>query len=279
MKYAIGIVTYHPDHQRLKENVEAAEAQAGAGPIIIVDNGSEDPSVLRALNSISPNIILIENSENKGIACALNQVFQEAKALGCDWVVTLDQDSVMQPDTLSEYALYTDRTEVGIICPRIEDRHLGRLHTQNDQGTELIGHCITAGNLVRLKAWESVGGFTEELFIDGVDFDFCLKLHEGGWQILRTNNVCLVQEIGHGRRIPLPHHHQISILSHSPLRLYYITRNYLYIGRRHHQQWHWTKEVAKRMLIVACFEHDRWKKLGAMLKGIRHFFQGKTGRL
>jgi hypothetical protein len=37
--------------------------------------------------------------------------------------------------------------------------------------------------------------------------------------------------------------------------------------------------VAKRMLIVACFEHDRWKKLGAMLKGIRHFFQGKTGRL
>ncbi|MBQ8989643.1 MAG: glycosyltransferase [Prevotella sp.] len=265
MKQAIGIVTYQPDLQRLQENVAAAAAQAGAGHVIIVDNGSDNLSDIRAI----ANTVLIENGENLGIAHALNQLCRKAQGLGYEWIVTLDQDSVMQSDTLSEFARYTDKKDIGIICPRIEDRHIGRQYARSDHGTEYIRHCITSGNLIRLQAWEAVGGFTDELFIDGVDFDFCLKLHEGGWQILRTNNVCLIQEMGHGHRIPLPFHHQISILNHSPQRLYYIARNYLYIGRRYHQRLHWTLEVAKRMLIVVCFESQKLPKCRAMLKGIR----------
>ncbi len=278
MKHAIGIVTYQPDLQRLQENITAAAAQADAGHIIIIDNGSDNLSDIRSLANATDSIILIENSKNMGIACALNQICKKALELDYKWIVTLDHDSVMQPDTLSEYNRYTDRTDVGIICPRIEDRHLGRLHARTDEGTEYIVHCITAGNLVRLQAWETVGGFTEELFIDGVDFDFCMKMQEGGYKILRTNNVYLVQEVGQGRRIPLPFHHQISLLNHSPQRLYYIARNYLWIGRQHHQRLHWAWEVAKRLFIVFCFEHDKWPKLRAMLKGIRDYRGGRMGR-
>lgn len=263
MKYAIGIVTYQPDLPRLEENLKAARLQAA--PILIVDNGSRNVADIRAL---AEGAILIENPSNLGIATALNQLCLRAVDEGYEWVVTLDQDSVIQPDMLQELCRYTDQADVAIICPRIEDRHLGRLHTQHTSGTEYIDHAITAGNMVRLEAWQAVGGFTDELFIDGVDFDFCLKLREGGWKILRTNNVCLVQEIGHGRKISLPFHHQMSVLNHSPQRLYYIARNYLWIGRRHHQRLHWTLEVAKRMLIVLCFEDQKWPKLRAMLKGI-----------
>ena len=270
MEYAIGIVTYQPDLQRLRENIAAANIALGAGTnadvsdsaegpgpsaksLIIVDNGSSNISDIRAL---------------AGIATALNQIFRKAKELGCHWVVTLDQDSVMQPDMLEEFCHYIGQSDLAIICPRIEDRSLGRQHTRHTSGTAYVTHAITAGNLVRLSAWEAIGGFTDELFIDGVDFDFCLKLIEGGWRILRTYNVCLVQEMGHGRRIALPFHHQMSVLNHSPRRLYYIARNYLWIGCHHHQRLHWTLEVAKRMLIVLCFEHDRWEKLRAMFKGI-----------
>ena len=269
MDYAIGIVTYQPDIVRLQENLKAA---AQGTPLIIVDNGSKNITDIRTLTD---GMILIENSSNLGIATALNQLCHKAQALGYEWLVTLDQDSVIQPGMLEAFSHYTDLSNVAIICPRIEDRHLGRQHTQQTSGTEYVAHAITAGNMVRLKAWEAVGGFTEALFIDGVDFDFCLKLREGGWQILRDNNVCLCQEMGHGRRISLPFHHQMSVLNHSPQRLYYIARNYLWIGRQHRQRLHWTIEVAKRLFIVLCFEQDRWKKLCAMLKGIRHYHQGK----
>lgn len=272
MNYAIGIVTYQPDLQRLRENLAAAQAQGNT--LILVDNGSNNLSDIRTL---AVDAILIENTNNLGIATALNQLCNKAQELGCDWIVTLDQDSVMQPGTLNEFALYTDLSDVAIICPRIEDRSLGRQHTQSTSGITYVTHAITAGNMVRLKAWEAVGGFTDELFIDGVDFDFCLSLQEAGWKILRTDNICLVQEMGHGRRIALPFHHQMSVLNHPPRRLYYITRNYLWIGHRHHQFLHWVLEVAKRIFIVVCFEQQKWQKFRAMITGIHHYLTGKMG--
>jgi rhamnosyltransferase len=255
--FAIGIVTYQPDEQRLKENIAAAKAQPEAGAILIADN---------------------DKGENLGMAGALNQICQQALDLGYEWVVTLDQDSVMQAGTLSEFARYTNQDDIAIICPRIEDRNMGRQYARSDKGTEFIEHCITAGNLVRLSAWQTVGGFTEDLFIDGVDFDFCLKLQEYGYKILRTNNVFLLQEVGYGQAITLPFHKQISILNHSPLRLYYIARNYLYIGSQHHQFLHWAIEVAKRMLIVIYFEQDKWQKLRYMFTGIHHYHKGIMGK-
>ena len=282
MEYAIGIVTYQPDITRLQENLKAAKDQGdqdqgdrsldsgfqpnlGPVPLILVDNGSSNIADIRTL---ADGAILIENPSNLGIAAALNQLCHKAQALGCEWIVTLDQDSVIQPGMLEAFSHHTSQRDLAIICPRIEDRRLGRQHTQSTSGTEHVTHAITAGNMVRLKAWKAVGGFTESLFIDGVDFDFCLKLREGGWQILRDNSVCLVQEMGHGRRIALPFHHQMSVLNHSPQRLYYIVRNYLWIGRQHHQRLHWSLEVAKRLFIVLCFEKQKWQKLRAMLKGI-----------
>ena len=246
MQYALGIVTYQPDIARLKENLEAAVENLQGGPILVVDNGSERIADI------------------------------QSQSLGCQWIITLDQDSVIQPGMLQEFSRYTHLARVAIICPRIEDRRLGRQHTRLTSGTEYISHAITAGNMVRLEAWQTVGGFTEQLFIDGVDFDFCLKLGEDGWQILRTNNVCLYQEMGHGRKITLPFHHQMSVLNHSPQRLYYIARNYLWIGRRHHQRLHWSLEVAKRLFIVLCFESQKWQKLRAMFTGICHSFSMTT---
>lgn len=277
MEYAIGIVTYQPDLARLQENLKAASDNLQGGPVLIVDNGSENMADIQSLTDGRTHFTLIQNPTNLGIAAALNQLCLQAKEMGCEWLVTLDQDSVIQPGMLEAFSHHTDQSNLAIICPRIEDRHLGRQHTQHTSGTEYISHAITAGNMVRLKAWEAVGGFTEALFIDGVDFDFCLKLREAGWKILRDNSVCLYQEMGHGRKISLPFHHQMSILNHSPQRLYYIARNYLWIGRHHDRRLYWTIEVAKRMFIVLCFEQDRWNKFHAMFTGIRHYHQGKMG--
>lgn len=269
MKYAIGIVTYQPDISRLTENLRAVLASQLAGRVMVFDNHSDNVVAIRELTATDDRCLLLESDENRGIAHALNVLCQRALDEGYHWMLTLDQDSVIPEGMLEEYSHYTDQDGVGIICPAIIDRNMGREYTRQTSGTEYIRQCITAGNLVRLTAWQQAGGFTEELFIDGVDFDFCMKMGEAGFQILRTHDMCLLQEVGHARKIPLPFHHQMSVLNHPPMRLYYIARNYLYIGRRYHQRWHWMLEVAKRMFIVACFEDNRLAKLRAMFRGIK----------
>lgn len=278
MSYAIGIVTYQPDKQRLQENISSAMTNQQAGLLIIVDNHSANATAIKELLAVQKEAILIENSENEGIALALNQIAQCAGEHGYEWFVTLDQDSVLPPHALDAYDRYTQMDNVGIICPSIVDRNMGAEYNPSNEDTDFIPQCITAGNLVRFEAWQKAGGFSEELFIDGVDFDFCLKMREAGYQILRVNNVRLLQEVGHGKKIPLPFHHQMSVLHHSPTRLYYIARNYLYIGKKHRQRWHWAVEVAKRMFIVLCFEKNRWQKLRYMLIGIGHYLKGKMGK-
>lgn len=277
MKCAIGIVTYQPDISRLAENLQAALASTMASRVMVYDNHSDNIAAIRELTVTDNRCLLMENEKNQGISHALNALCKKAFDEGYIWVLTLDQDSVIPEGLLEEYSRYTDLEGIGIICPGIIDRNMGREYTRQTSGTEYIHQCITAGNLVSLKAWQKAGGYTEELFIDGVDFDFCMKMGEAGFKILRTNNVCLLQEVGHGRMIPLLFHHQMSILNHPPMRLYYIARNYLYIGRRYHQRWHWTLEVAKRMFIVACFEDNRIEKLRAMFLGIRHYCQNHMG--
>ena len=278
MNCAIGIVTFQPDISRLAENLQAALASTMASRVMIYDNHSDNLAAIRELMASDSRCLLMESNENHGIAHALNVLCQRAFDNGFEWILTLDQDSVIPEGLLAEFTRHIDQDDVSIICPAIVDRNMGSEYSSQTTGTEFIETCITAGNLVRLSAWQQCGGYSEELFIDGVDFDFCLKMRETGWKILRTHDIYLLQEVGHASKIPLLFHHQISIYNHSPQRLYYYARNYLYIGRRYHQRWHWAIEVAKRMFIVACFEDNRREKLRAMFLGIRHYRQGKMGR-
>lgn len=278
MSYAVGIVTYQPDMQRLQENILSVLTNQQVGHVFIIDNHSSNLSDIQQLVTRYERVVLIGNKDNEGIAHALNQIAECAGEYGYEWFVTLDQDSVMPPRSMDEYLSYTDEDSIGIICPSVVDRNMGAEYNPSHHETDYINLCITAGNLVRLAAWKKVGGFSEELFIDGVDFDFCLKILQADYKILRVNRIQLLQEVGHGKKIPLPFHHQMSVLHHSPTRLYYIARNYLYIGKKHRQRWHWTIEVAKRMFIVLCFEKNRWKKFRYMLVGMSHSKKGLMGK-
>lgn len=276
-KIAAVIITYCPDLQRLNDNIKNVLSNHNLQKLYVVDNASSNVRELQTMLKDIARVQLLECKSNIGIAAALNLGCKYAQADGNTWVLTLDQDSVLEPNILEEFCHYVTQDELGIVCPRIEDRNMGRQYAKSDHGTELINKCITSGNLVRLAAWNATGGYSEELFIDGVDFDFCIKIKKAGYQILRTNNVYLLQEVGHGHNLRL-FGRTLSVMNHSPLRLYYIVRNYLYLGKKHRQMAHWSTEVAKRLFIVLCFERNRREKLAMMLRGVRDFWRGRMGK-
>ena len=262
MNIIAAIVAFNPDPERLMENIGAIRNQVDK--VLIFNNGN--PELLPFVKDIQ---ILDRDGSNIGIASALNMLCQQAEEAGFEWILMLDQDSVVPPNLVEEYRKYIQDERVALVSPAIQDRNYGSMSYDSGDGPacEEIEVCITSGSMLRLSAWKAIGGFWDELFIDMVDFDLCWSLHKAGFKILRVNNKVLLHEIGHARRVTLLGKDNV-VYNHSPQRCYYIIRNTIAVGRKHGRQKQCRHWVLKRILLINLFESGRWTKNKMMAKGI-----------
>lgn len=278
MKVISSIVTYNADLQRLEQNIKAILPQVGE--IVLVDNGSNNLDCVISLTNSYPNIHIIREGVNKGIAKALNDAASYAYDKGFEWIITLDQDSVSPSNLVSTYEKYTNVNRVGMISCKIIDRNFGELsYNQSDhKPIEEVSTCITSASMLNLKAWKEVGGFDENMFIDSVDFDICYSLREHGYKVLRTNETSLLHEVGHSE-IRKWMGKERQIFHHSPIRYYYMARNGLLLGKKHHFLPRAIYRSLRGFIIMLLFDDHRQAKAKMMLRGYWHFIIGKYGKL
>lgn len=268
-----GIVTYNPDIMWLHENVDSIMPQVSA--LCVIDNGSENVNEIE--NYISSlkyagnkRIEFVKNGANKGIAFALNRLMMMGKECRCSWVITLDQDSIVPNGLVKSYSEKFVDKDVGIISPVIKDRNI--VHKTPPKGQEHfsdIEFCITSASLTSVYAWEEVGGFDEKLFIDYVDHDFCIRIREKGFRILRDNSVMLSHAIGNATEKKV-FGRWISVSNHSAFRKYYQIRNNIYLSKKYHQ---WSKYKCLRNIVITylkviLFEDKKFEKLRKMNRGL-----------
>lgn len=262
MKILGGIVLYHPDRNRLRENLSAVRGQVDG--IAVWNNGG------MARSDLDEDIVFLsQKDENIGIASALNALCAYACENGYDWILTLDQDSVVPAGLVSTYAHYTADASIGMVCPCVLDRNYGTMAYDTGSGpdSEEVDACITSGSLLRLSAWKEAGGFWDALFIDMVDFDLCWSLREKGYRIVRVNSLSLYHEIGHSRKVVFLGKENV-VFNHPPVRCYYNARNTLAVGRKHHMQKKCRRWLLRRILLINLYERQRFKKDMKILKGI-----------
>ena len=261
------IITYNPDIHRLRCNIEAISPQVVQ--VIIIDNSSNNISLIKTATQEFSNIHLIINANNKGIATALNQAVLYADSIKAEWLLTLDQDSVVPDNLIRTYQQYIEDDSIGLLCCPIFDRNVGLLSKYPIvEETEEVEECITSASMLRISAWHKVGGFFEDLFIDGVDIDFCYLIRKHGFRILRINCIQLLHELGHSQAITILGK-KLFLFHHPPIRCYYMTRNTLYLGIRHKCFWHFALITIIRSFLMVGFESDKLKKLLAIFYGIR----------
>lgn len=276
MHICAGIITYNPTLTDVSTCLEALCNQVER--VIIVDNASKNVKSLQEVVSKYANVTLVKNSQNVGFAKALTQVFEWAKSQGFNWVLTLNDDSVVPSNMISEYKKILENqgslvnqknaknSKIAIVCSLLKNRLDGTiLHSKCHED-----ECITSGSLTSVEAWEKIGGFDEWLEIDGVDFDFSRRLVRAGWKIVECQNVIMEHQIGKARSINLIIKHPI-VWNHNANRKYYIARNmqvvdykmgtYSYVKS--------LRAVVRDMIFVVLWEKNKFAKIRAMIRGFK----------
>jgi rhamnosyltransferase len=246
--------------------------------IIVVDNGSENNHQLKLKNlNLINTVTIYQCSENLGIGAAINLATKSLDNSKVDWVLTMDQDSIAAPDMVE--CLLSASTEFtnAIFTPFITD--IGHKNTGNKPIE--VNYAITSGNLVPLSIMRGVNGLNSELFIDGVDFDFSLRLRENGYIIIRVPLAKMRHRLGMDTTNNIL---KSFYTNHAPLRRYYMSRNLIINFRRH--VYHFPFFLF-RILFVAIlsfvstllFGPQRLESIVMIIRGIFDGLRNKTGKI
>ena len=286
MKLAGVVVLYNPD-DNVVNNIDS---YIGFLDILyVVDN-----STINNLKKYKgKKIKYIFNGKNLGIAEALNIGARHAIKDGYKWMLTMDQDSCFDDESIDKMAnfllgirdeeivqniLDVTLEKVGLISPF----HITSIEQNtNCRGIDSPMNVMTSGNLINLDAYLEIGGFKDWFFIDSVDFDYCLNLRKHHYQIYRLNYVKLTHNLGNPVFKKFLFKNMYS-LNHSAVRRYYIVRNRYYLNDLYKKDFpeycklEMSRTKKEAIKIVLC-EKEKIKKLKAMFQGYLDYKRGIKG--
>lgn len=180
---------------------------------IVVDNNSQDNSA-SMVRSDFDEVVLIQNSENKGFAAANNQAFALCRS---PYILLLNSDTVVLDSVLKSSTDYLERhPEVGAMgCQVLNpdrtiqrtcsgyptlmrllimtlaldkiswfscwDHYLMRAWPRDEEReVEVISGCYL---LVRQEILKTIGVLDQQFFFFGEETDWCKRIREAGWKL------------------------------------------------------------------------------------------------
>ncbi|TPE20423.1 glycosyltransferase family 2 protein [Clostridium perfringens] len=263
--------------------------------VIIVDNGS-DLETVKYINHLkkehSNKVEYLLNQNNMGIAFALNRGIELALKENFEWILTLDNDSIategMVDVMLKTYSKLSknEQKDVVSLFPTHLEINFKNFKNEKSEFNKLnynyIETDITSGNILNKKLFYSVGFFNESLFIDYVDFEYCLRLSEYGYKQIKVHDAKLIHHLGNSKQIKI-FNKRIDYTNHSALRRYYITRNRFFIWnkfKKHKAFITFDKSAfIKETIKIILFENNKYQKIKMTLKGFKDYKNKKFGKL
>lgn len=246
----IVLVLYKPNTKQL-DNLKMLSSSAD---VIAVDN-----TPLPQNNTVE-DIGLVEYvsiGKNVGIACAQNIGIDRAIQSGYNYILFLDQDSVVDKkflrDIMLEYQhIKSIDSRIAALGPRIVNIKDGKPYKDSigDKDFAIVDTIISSGTLVETKNLQRVGGMEEDLFIDVVDHEWCWRCKSNGYNVYMTRRVHMHHEVGNNT----VHFLGLQLLLSSPFRYYYKYRNSIWMMKRDYVPFIWKiKKIIWLLLYMLTF--------------------------
>jgi hypothetical protein len=201
--------------------------------VFVTDNASRDDSAALVAREF-PDVHLTVNSENLGMARAVNQVLPLVRGR---YTLLLNPDAVVPNDSLARLVAVADRwPEVGVAGPLIRDPANGEplntfrsLPTWRDAFLEYTiakpflrcfsapawqptfdrpsasGQLIGACFLIRRELLKEIGGLDQGYFLFYEDTEYCRRALDAGWKILCTHEAEVFHHRGKSTVQEMPH--------------------------------------------------------------------------
>lgn len=279
MKGIIVSVAYNPPLS-LAENLASDFL-----PHLVVDNSFEESIWLKDLCR-DKGYQYYWMGGNVGIAAALNCGAKLAVEQGYSYIVTMDQDSRLSNELLTQLNNFIEADTFSERCAIVSPLHIINGLRDDYQGVEVKDDplfSMTSGNWVNLHIWQELGGFDERLFIDGVDIDYYLRAHLAGYKVLTLCNIHMSHNLGSNCKTYRLFGFNIEVMNHSAIRKYYIARNYLYLYQTYkHQYPHVVmliKILLKSFIAIIFFEKCKLSKLQLFALGFFDGYRRNLGKL
>jgi len=265
--------------------------------ILVVDNASQDGSVT-TLKRTFPELAVIENARNLGYAEGNNVGIRHALNRGADYILVLNNDTVVEKDALSRLVDASQADEkVGVAGPKIydfkepnkiwfaganidwsigESHHIGLGETDCGQfdGIVEVDRLTGCAMLIKREVFTTVGLFDPDYFLYFEDVDFCVRAHKAGYK-----NICV-------QTAKVWHKESSSTGANrgSDLHTYYHTRNRLLFLQKHaqitdqeHQRNNGFRKEYIGHLIRHPFDRGYRRTNSARYWAIRDFYRGRFG--
>jgi GT2 family glycosyltransferase len=262
---------------------------------IVVDNGSTDGTAA-AVETDFPDVVVVETGHNLGFAEGNNAGLQAALAIGADYVLLLNNDTVVDPALLTELVDEAERRpDAGALCPLIyyldpPDRiwyagarfdarrgHNGR-HTgygERDEGqytaVRETGRGTGAAMLVRRAVIEQVGFLDGELFLQVEDVEWSLRMRAVGWRIFFVPAARVWHKVS-----------RTTGGEHAPATAYYEVRNTLAVCDRYAPRGGLARLRRASTVLGVAVVHARLARrpavnIRAAIDGLRDWRDGRLG--
>lgn len=275
MKLAAVYTTYKPDSnfmQRIDPILSSCEIT------IVVDNTPGANSFFS-----SNKLHVIQDGVNHGLGKALNLGVLKARELGCNAVVLFDQDSSPSSKFINDMkeGLKDAMIKFGNVCcvgPQHLDDSIEEKSIIRNRFKFLEVSCLaTSGMMFLIDDDIQLQRFSESLFLDLVDFDWCWKMRETGIRIIRLQQVIMYHRLGLAQRKFLGFTYHIP----APYRHYFQFRDTLNMLAWRHAPFYAKLRLGLILIpkfIIYPFILDRGlERVMWMIKGVKDFLLNRQG--
>ncbi len=288
---AAGVVAFWPEPGQLERLVAGLLPQVAR---LLVYCNSPLPAGCEDLAQEYPHRVeIVGHGGNVGLGVAYNRIVEAAMAHGIERILLLDQDSRPPPGLCAELlGRMQDLIEAGerpaVVGPRpISDDGKPYKLPRRAASAEArpLGHTIplqlviSSGSLIDTAAFQAVGPFREDFFIDAIDIEWCLRARSKGLTCWMATDLPIRHRLGTGViRMPVAGAH---LVRQPPTRAYTFVRNQLALLRLAHVPLTWKMRATAHVVLYTIgqtlYAPHRARALRFLARGWRDGLLGRLG--
>ncbi len=202
--------------QRCLDSISARDIEY---EIIVIDNASSDDTI-QMIEKEYPDVTFIKNDKNMGLP-ARNQGLSVAKG---KYILLLDVDTIVQPDSIDTLVSYLDRNpDIGLVAARLTDKDGTLQYTCHKFPTVIskilrrtqfnwakkfiykveyrnwdhntireVDYVTGACQMIRREAYSKVGPIDSNIIYGPEDVDYCLRVWQSGYKVVYNPNAVII---------------------------------------------------------------------------------------